>query len=189
MPRKKKTRIVKEFVNSQFKEVKKEKTQELGFEEEEQETINGGNGGNGAFSTGERAAPVIQTGNQEQNLEQVAATAPTPARTTETNTGPGNLYSADYTARYDFERYENVREQEPVQRASVRSAGSLMDNRDFDLRNLKVPQSAWTSPQEQAQAAANWQTDSNLPDERKYKPREDTFKEQTKQIDKRRRMI
>ncbi|MFH1711255.1 MAG: hypothetical protein ABH840_03010 [Nanoarchaeota archaeon] len=187
MARKKKVKIVKEFVNTQFKEVETSKSNSGSivpeeFEEDKLEN-NGDFSGNGFSNTGRRTAPVLQAENTSQSLESVAETAP--VRKTDTNDNPGNqVYSADYTAKYDSAKYETMSE-EPVVRPTVRSSGVLND-----VRNVGEPrrvQPTWQGQTAPDQARGDW--NPNLPDERVYHPKDDDIKERTKQIDKRRRMF
>ena len=181
---KKKNRVVKEFVNAQFKEVKKEN--DNGNDAEEEEADNAGfENGNGFVSGGERAAPVLQA-KQDASLEQVARTAPT-ARTgtAETaNTANQDFYSANYTARYENQNYEARQEQEQVVQPTVRAAGSLID-RNFDFRNLRRMSASQSGEQTQA-GQENWV--GGVPEDRRYQPKDDVLKEDIKRIDKRRRM-
>lgn len=180
----KEIKVLKEIDSRTFREVKRDKNGNVEDDAEEENSREFSDSTD--FSpTGNRTAPTITADNSSQNLERVAETAPTPRTTAETPASNVS-YSADYSTRYDNVKYDTVREQEVVVRPGVRSAGSLSDTRDFSLRNMRSMRSAWQDSQQQGQAASSW--DTNLPDERRYQPKEDSLKEQTKQIEKRRRM-
>lgn len=185
MGRKKKAVKIKEVDNRQFKEVKKEKNGKAEIEDEselEQDIF--GNGAGNGFSSAQRTAPTL---NQENSSQLESAAASAPARTAgDSGSGGGNLYSADYVSRYDSQNYDNVRDEQPVVRPSIRAAGSLTGVGQFDMRSLRRMQSAWQSPQDPGQPAL---VDSNLPEEKRYQPREDSMKEDVKRIERRRRMF
>lgn len=190
MAAKKKVKIFKEFVNTQFKEIKKPKSDSVSLEEFEEDKIdnnvNNNNSSGDGFSAGKRTAPVLQVENASQSLERVAETAPARRTDANDNSANQNVYSANYSAKYDNSQYETRRQEEPIVRPTVRASGVLDDIRNVNV-GLRRIQPTWQgqTPPDQAQGAWN----PNLPDERVYRPAEDTLKEQTKQIDKRRRMF
>jgi len=192
MAGKKKGRIVKEFVNTQFKEIKKPKLDSGSvspdeFEEDKIDDNNNTNNfsGNGS-STVKRAAPVLQAENTPQGLERVAETAPARKTDTNENSGNQNLYSANYSAKYYNSQYEARRQEELVVRPTVRASGVLDDIRNVNT-GLRRVQPTWQSQTPADQTQNTW--NPNLPEEKVYRPADDAVKEQTKQIDKRRRMF
>ncbi len=178
---KREIKVLKE-ISRDIREVRKDENGDI---EEEAEEENKEFSDNADFSpAANRTAPVLQTENQNQNLERVAETAPAPRKTEETPAS-NVLYSADYSRRYDNVKYDTVREPEAVVRPNVRSAGSLTNTRELSLNDMRQMRSAWQDPQQQV-AASSW--DTNLPEERRYQPKEDSLKEDRQRVEKRRRM-
>ncbi|MBU3912808.1 MAG: hypothetical protein KKE50_01815 [Nanoarchaeota archaeon] len=188
MARKKKERILKEFVNTQFKEIKKEKSSSISPEEFERDEAESENiSGDNFTPVTRRTAPVLQASGTSQNLERTAETAPVATRTDTTDSsGNQNQYSANYSARYDNANYEARRDEEPVVRPTVRASGVLNDIRNVDAQELRRLQPTW---QDQAPVQAQGSLDRNLPDERVYRPADDAVTERTSQINRRRRMF
>jgi hypothetical protein len=190
MAAKKKVKIFKEFVNTQFKEIKKDKSDSGSvfpdeFEEDKIDANNNANNFSGNGSSGKRTAPVLQAESTPQGLERVAETAPARKTDTNDNSANQNLYSANYSAKYDNSQYEARRQEEPIVRPTVRASGVLDDLRNVN-NGLRRVQPTWQqSPADQLQGQWN----PNLPEEKVYRPADDAVKEQTKQIDKRRRMF
>jgi len=190
MAAKKKVKIFKEFVNTQFKEIKKDKSDSGSvspdeFEEDKIDANNNANNFSGNGSSGKRTAPVLQAESTPQGLERVAETAPARRTDANDNSANQNPYSANYSAKYDNSQYEARRQEEPIVRPTVRASGVLDDLRNVN-NGLRRVQPTWQqSPADQLQGQWN----PNLPEEKVYRPADDAVKEQTKQIDKRRRMF
>lgn len=108
----KKLKIIREFVNSQFREIKKEKQEEEEEEEipEELDEFSG-------FSSGDFAAPVLKSG---QTLEQEISDAPSGKK-------QDNSEPAKYDANiYNMPDYSGNREAQPIKREMERRRIFLM---------------------------------------------------------------
>lgn len=191
---KKEIKILKEIDSRNFKEVKKDENGNIEEEAENESEKNVGNekfeSGNGFSSSGgSRTAPVLKSEDNSQ-LEREVASAP--VRNTEKDnnkSGVGNGYSSNYTTKYENRDYE-TRGQEMAVRPTVRSAGAiggLIEQRNADFSNLRRTQNLWKDSGQQNSGA--WEPDriNLVNNERKYA--EDKRVEETKQIDKRRRMM
>ena len=158
--RKKKTKITKEFVNSQFKEIKKEKTENENGEQDDEESENGKfENGTEFFGSGSRTAPVISADRNNSPLEQTVANTPSPRRSTnpETeNSPPGNVYAVQSNAGTSYatnvyaDRAYEAREKTVQVRESARFSGAL------DEFRISLPEAPRTMPA-QEQAIQDWQ--------------------------------
>ncbi len=195
MVKKKKIKILKEFVNRQFTEIKKDN--DAGEDDDDGEDgegsdnkVNGNETGNFENGAAERTAPVLNSGSGSQTLESVAATAPAPVPAVGENANQ-NFYTANYNAKYSNEVYarERIREGEVIRETGTSGRASMLGITD-DMRRT---QNAWGANQEQAgQGAWGAERERIMPgmlDERRYSPKDDHVKEQTKAIDRRRRMM
>lgn len=183
---KKEIKVLKEIDSRNFKEVKKEKNANVSDSEEESSDLEQdfSFSDNGSSS---RTAPVLKSENSSQ-LEATAATAPVsrPVNNTgnDNNAPAGNFYTANYDAKYDRREYAGV-EREQIVQPSVRASGSLIEH-DFDMRALRRMPASQAGGQNFS-GQENWT--GGVPEERRYQQKDDALKEETKQIDKRRRMF
>ncbi|MBM3234484.1 hypothetical protein FJZ19_05325 [Candidatus Pacearchaeota archaeon] len=180
MPKKskkqKKSKIVKEFVESKFKEVKKEAEKD---EEEQEEQIQ-----DEEFfleDTGTRTAPVLPDANNPlPALEDTAESAPRREENTSQDT---SLYS-DYSASSSYAKDTNY--DNPEQRVEIIRPAGMDDER---IHRMLPRQNAWQNERLPEQSA--WQTQDvwNLErhEERKYEAIDKKAKEETEKISIQRR--
>ena len=158
-------KIVKEFVNTNFKEVKaKGKKGDLEFSELENEVQPENFNGTGFTSDGKRVAPVITP---ENNLEDAAATAPPIIREVKEEKKAENPYSATYVNYSSSKDYESSQGVE-TRRMAARPAGQL--SRGTEIAELRPARSAWDFNQP---TPLQWNETANPEELKKYRLPED----------------
>lgn len=174
----KEAKIVREFVNSRFKEIQPEKAEEEQSEEapEQQEFDEFQDS-----SQSERTAPVLRASEASQSsLEATAETAPS------TSPEPGkeeNLYEAKYSDDYSNEKYEDMEKETArtimAERFQPQEPFQLNPSKDFIPKKMTQQ---WEFSQD------NW-TQIERREERKYEAIEEKVKEEKKLQAERRRRV
>jgi len=169
-----KSRIVKEFIESKFKEIKKEKE-----EIEEQEEQIKDNEEFFDFDTGRRTAPILpEANNPLPALEETAQEA----RTSENTATDTSLYS-DYSSSASYTKdtgYDN-----PEQKVEIIRPAGMDDER---IRGMLPRQNTWQTEQNAWAQQDVWNMERH--EERKYEAIDKKAKEETEKlkIDRRRRL-
>lgn len=141
MARQKKIKIIREFIETPFKEIKKEEGEESlereieGRESEEAENFE-------SFidsSSGRREAPVLQAAEgQEAGVEQTVTNAPATAARKEEEGGTGVYNMPEYESNYEnMERQRGERQSREGQRFNIRNESEFSSSRDtLDLNQF-----------------------------------------------------
>lgn len=179
---KKERTIVREFIETRFKEIKSEKNEEVEEESElekdtklpessEEESFSD-------FSVSNRAFISLKSDESQGNLERTAETAPSIKREAGAEENSADLYSSKkYNSNYDNEKYSTMEISPSL--LSTSSKDSTMK----DLFSRRDPQTQF-----QDRFAETWQ--DNRREERQYEPIVNKSNEEDRgRLEKRRRSI
>jgi len=181
----KEAKIIREFVNSRFKEIKPEEAEEEQFEENEEEPEKQESDEFQDFSQSQRAAPVLRASESSQasqsSLEATAETAPS------TSPEPGkedNLYEAKYSeGDYSNEKYSDMENE---------TSRTIMAERFQPQEPFQLNPAKEFSPKKMTQqwefTQNNW-AQIERREERKYEAIEEKVKEEKKLQAERRRRV